>query len=397
MAKNIKKSVAFFERGSWYHRTKEITEDNSIKYGKIGGFQSKEEAEESYYIHKDNFEKSCVLNNINDPNLTFKDYLIYWFDNIYSPIVEPSTRMVTAYAIYSLIIPNMDTDIRLKLVTTEYIDSLLIIINPICKSAANKAREVLHQAMNSAVNEELIAENPVTEAKKYPRKKKSIVIYSERELKKFLKAAHKGNWYLEILLALFLGLRKGEILGLKFTDIDFQKRVINIRRQVAVSAKLDENMNKIGFRIQEYNQVEKDPKTTNGFRKLRIPKKILMELSKRKELVEKRISENPNYKQNGFVSAKENGEFRCESCLNGYIEKLCKRNGLRKITVHGLRHMFATILIENGTPLVKISGLLGHSSVITTFNFYCEVMDDINKINAFMNEKFIVDRIKNIE
>ena len=64
------------------------------------------------------------------------------------------------------------------------------------------------------------------------------------------------------------------------------------------------------------------------------------------------------------------------------------RNGLPKISVHSLRHMFATILIEQGVPLVKISALLGHSSVNTTFESYCDVMDENENIICFMNEKY---------
>ena len=62
------------------------------------------------------------------------------------------------------------------------------------------------------------------------------------------------------------------------------------------------------------------------------------------------------------------------------------------ITVHGLRHMFATILLERGVPLVKISGLLGHASVSTTFEYYCDVMDEQGKIIAFMNDTYAFER-----
>lgn len=55
---------------------------------------------------------------------------------------------------------------------------------------------------------------------------------------------------------------------------------------------------------------------------------------------------------------------------------------------HSLRHMFATILIEQGVPLIKISALLGHSSVNTTFEYYCDVMDENENIICFMNEKY---------
>lgn len=66
-----------------------------------------------------------------------------------------------------------------------------------------------------------------------------------------------------------------------------------------------------------------------------------------------------------------------------------KRNGFPHLTVHSLRHMYASILLEQGVPLVKISALLGHSSIHTTFEFYCETMNDEDSIRDFMNMKFV--------
>lgn len=78
--------------------------------------------------------------------------------------------------------------------------------------------------------------------------------------------------------------------------------------------------------------------------------------------------------------------------MNAALTKLCRRNSLPHITVHCLRHMYATILIEQGVPLVKISALLGHSSINTTFEYYCDVMDENERIISFMNTQFIPER-----
>lgn len=59
------------------------------------------------------------------------------------------------------------------------------------------------------------------------------------------------------------------------------------------------------------------------------------------------------------------------------------------MTVHSLRHMYATILTEQGVPLVKVSALLGHSSIHTTFEYYCEVMDEQERIMSFINDSFV--------
>lgn len=89
------------------------------------------------------------------------------------------------------------------------------------------------------------------------------------------------------------------------------------------------------------------------------------------------------------MSCQPDGKPRGLSSFNQALTRLCDRNGLPTITVHGLRHMFATILIERGVPLVKISGLLGHRSIHTTYEYYCDVMDEKDKIIAFMNDIFV--------
>ena len=60
-----------------------------------------------------------------------------------------------------------------------------------------------------------------------------------------------------------------------------------------------------------------------------------------------------------------------------------------QMAVHSLRHMYATILTEQGVPLMKVSALLGHSSIHTTFEYYCEVMDEQERIISFMNDSFV--------
>ena len=139
--------------------------------------------------------------------------------------------------------------------------------------------------------------------------------------------------------------------------------------------------------------IERNPKTENSYRILRVPKVVMQEVKRRQQLIELRKTDSGiEYKNFDYVCCQENGEPRSLTAMNQALTKICNRNGLPNITVHGLRHMFATILIELGVPLFKISGLLGHSSVHTTYEYYCEIMDEQDKIIAFVNNTFVPQR-----
>lgn len=384
----MSKNIAFFERTSWFHRTKTLMPDHTIKYGKKGGFKTEKEAEESYYKMNEEFEKSMAKTFIqNKHEVNFKDYLIYWFENIYSTRVENSTIALGAYTLYSLILPVLENDVKLRYVNSEFLDALLSKASKVCESAGNKSRELLNIAFKDAILDGFLKVNPVSATQPYPRKKSKVVVFNKKELKKFLELASNDNWYLEILLALFCGLRKGEILALKTNDFDLSKNTISISRQLSANIKLSDDMDTIGYKIENYSLKTKSPKTKNSYRKFKVPSIIIEELTIRIELLNQ-LKQNEGFIDNDFVSCQENGNPHSLSALNQYLTRLCKRNGLPPITVHSLRHMFATILLELGVPIAKISALLGHNSIHTTFEFYCEIMDEDEKIKNFMNNNF---------
>lgn len=383
-----KKSVAFFERGSWYHRTKTLKEDGTVKYGKKGGFESEQDAVKAYKLAEKEFkqqQRKIVMTGKNRQEVMLKDYLIYWYEDVFSQRIKNTTKMIGAYVLYDLVFPNMEQDIKLRYVSVEYMDALLEKVSHSCASAGNTCRAYLNIAFKDAVIEGYIPRNPIPDTKAYKRKAPKITIYSKDKLKIFLKAASKDEWYLEYLLGVFCGLRKGEILGLKFSDFDFEQHTVSVKRQLGANPVMEERSSKIA----SYSVIEKDPKTFNSVRTLRIPQVIETEVLRRKNKIdEDRAALMGGYEDNDYISCQPNGRPHNMSSMNIALTKLCNRNGLPKITVHSLRHMFATILIEQGVPLVKISALLGHSSVNTTFEYYCDVMDENENIINFLNEKY---------
>ena len=225
-------------------------------------------------------------------------------------------------------------------------------------------------------------------SKKYPRKKPKIYVLNKDQIRTFLAAAKQRNWFLEIILALYLGLRKGEIRGLKFNDFNFEERTVHIHRQLAMEMKLQSG----GIEVEKYQLVERDPKTEKSNRILRVPTIVMVELEKRKQRVlTQKIQMGDRYQDNDYVCCQKNGLSHGPHSLNKEIRVICENNSLPHITVHGLRHMFATILLERDVSIAKISGMLGHSSIHTTFEYYLEVMDADKKIVEFMNREFIPD------
>lgn len=383
-----KHSVAFFERGSWYHRTKSFDDKGKIKYGKKGGFATQKEAEANYWLCLQEFEKKQLLNNTRfDKNIFLADYLIIWFEKEFSPRIQNTTRMVTAHIVYDMLLPNIKTDIKLSLISVEYLDALLLQCSKYSSSAGNKCREVLNIAFKNAQVDGYIKNNPMPLTKPYKRKKPTVTIYNKAQVKEFLQEAQKGTWYLEILLALFCGLRKGEILGLKFSDFDKKTETVTITRQLVSNPIIEPNS---GSKISKYELVERQPKTPNSIRRLKIPGIVFYELEKRSVLVENNKEKlQEKYKDYDYISCQENGNPHSLSAFNIALSKICKKASLPPVTVHGLRHIYATILFENGANLSKISALLGHSSINTTFEYYCDVADDGSNIKAFMDNTFI--------
>lgn len=82
------------------------------------------------------------------------------------------------------------------------------------------------------------------------------------------------------------------------------------------------------------------------------------------------------------------------SAINIALNKACKKSGVRQVSVHSFRHIYATVLLERGVPLAKISALLGHSSIHTTFEYYCEVIDERENIKSYIDETFSVEEVE---
>ena len=138
MSQKNNKGVAFFEGSSWFHRIKLLQPDGTGSYSKRGGFQTEAEAEASYYKCEEECKKASrnlQLSKKINTEIGLKDYLLYWFEDVFSERVEKSTRLICGYTLYDLILRNMEHDVTLRFANVDYFDALLAVVAKSCESA----------------------------------------------------------------------------------------------------------------------------------------------------------------------------------------------------------------------------------------------------------------------
>lgn len=241
-------------------------------------------------------------------------------------------------------------------------------------------------ALDQAVKNGLVERN-LSKLTVLPKKVKAeIKPLTVSEVKEILKASRGTDMYLVYLLAISCGMRRGEILGLRWEDIDFTKRLIMVQKSVGI-VKNDGS----GEKDRKHMLILQDPKSLKSKRSIPIDKSLVEELKMhrlRQEIIKK---ENDDiYNDRGMVFARVDGYYMSPWTLLDSYNRLLKKLGIEHHRFHDLRHTFATILLnENESPKV-IQELMGHASVSTTMDIYSHVLEE-TKVNSI---KKIMDKIQ---
>lgn len=392
MEKTIDKGAVFYENGTWNFIAKVVNHTTyTIEYEKRTGFSSIEEAEQAQKQENDRYKKHIArVKSLTNMRYTFFEYLDYWYQNIYLPNSDSSIKICYSWTIYKIIFPKARRDVLIGMVTSDYLNEILDSCKNYCESAGPMINKLFSVALKDAMDDDYLSHNPLTDMKKYYWNGPKMVIYSKDQIRTLLQAAYEyHSIYLEILLALFAGLRKGEIAGLKYSDFDPEKQTVRIERQITRDYQVVVK-NNLSYKILSSEQSIKPPKSLCSYRTLRVHKIIFDELEIRKkenmQLFEKLGVENPEWKE--YISIGSKGSIKCENTCNAALERICVRNSLPRISMHDLRHIFATILIEQGMSLDEISKVMGHKSPSTTFEVYCGIIAAKESISALVDSSF---------
>ena len=216
---------------------------------------------------------------------------------------------------------------------------------------------VFHQAMDAAVQENLIARNP-TEGITLPKKKTAPKqILNDSQLERFMEVIREDSvWYDFFYTELTTGLRQGEICGLMWSDIDEAHGTLAIRRTLHAQK---------GGRL-----VAGETKTGTGKRTITLPPSTAQLLSQRKKR---------SYSQWIFPNPLRPEQPASPGSAYNHLKTLLKRAGLPSIRFHDLRHTFATHALASGVDAKTLSGILGHTQASFTLDTYTHVTGDMQK------------------
>ncbi len=221
----------------------------------------------------------------------------------------------------------------------------------------------LQSALKQAVKERLITHN-VADAIELPKQKKQeMKILTKENISVFMETAKNSIHYPAFLLELSTGLRRGELIGLRWEDIDFHNGILRVKQQIVRCKK--------GLIISE-------PKTEKSKRTISLHKGILEKLKEhKKHQNELKLLLGPAYQDNGLVFCTEDGKPLDPRNFVRHFESVLKKAGLKHIRFHDMRHTFATMALQSGIPAKTIQEFLGHSTISVTMDTYSHVTPEM--------------------
>ncbi len=308
---------------------------------------------------------------------TVGTWMDVWFENVAKIKVRPSSHQTYKGYIDNHIKPNIGnipleklTTMELqkfyrKLLTKGRVERIESTDQPKGLSAktVRNINQVISSAMDFAIAQKIISENPCKAVALPKLEHKEMQTIPAEQLQAFLTEAKATGVYEMYYIELATGLRRGELLGLKWEDIDMKQGIIRVRRQVA----------RIDGKI-----VEAPLKTKNSYRTVTISPQAIEVLKQQK------AKTNDQY-----VFPSPNGGPISPDSVNNMLKRVLERAGIPKVRFHDLRHTFATLALQNGVDIKTVSGMLGHFSAGFTLDTYAHVTTAAQKEAAQTMENLL--------
>lgn len=293
------------------------------------------------------------------------EWLPYWLENIIKPRRKRTTFAKYEVHVRLYLVPVLGSK-RLESLSVADVRRLLVQLEKKTTAAtAKEAHRVLRTALTAACREELVTRNVATLVEPPSVDTREMSPWSLDETLDFLGAARKDPLYAAFVLAIALGFRRGEIVGLRWENLDLDKREIRVRTQ------------RQRVRGEAY---EDDPKGRRRKQTLPLPAICVAPLRwQRMRQAAQRDRAGADWKETGYVFTTRTGQPIEPRNLYRSFTRVADSAGLRVIRLHDARHGCATLLTAAGVAPRVVMEILGHSQIAVTMNVYAHVVQDTQR------------------
>ncbi len=326
--------------------------------------------------------------------LTVAEYMTYWLEHVAEPNIRRTTYATYEGDVRLHIVPGIGKR-KLKTLQAAHIRTWLTQLRTVCQCCAqgkDTARKtprccamdqptccndtlssssirhilrVLRAALQDAVEEELLNRNVARLVQLRVTDDCKVRSFTRTEALRFLQTAEKHRLYALWAVALAMGLRRGEALGLAWADVDLEEGRLTIRRALH---RVDGHL--------ELDQV----KTDASVAVLPIPAPLVTILrGHRKRQFEERFAAGSQWRDTGLVFTTAVGGFIEPRNVNRMFHRLCEIANVPQLRVHDLRHSCATLLFTMGVQTATVQRILRHSSITVTTGTYVEVIEAVQR------------------
>ena len=335
---------------------------------------NKRKAEAELARIRSTYEPPAVVQDLSS-DMPFADYLLQWLD-----IVKVRIK-ITTYGSYEQIVKSvLEPYFRGKGYTLSGLEARHIQqfytekLKKVKPNSVIHYHAVIHQALKYAMKTDLVSQNVAMKVDRPKKNDFQPVFLDAEELQKVFEALKGSKLELPVLVAAFYGLRRGEVVGLRWDAIDFERNTITIRHTVT-STLIDG---------KERIIAQDSAKTKSSMRTLPLVgsfKNYFEEVKAAQELNKQVCGNCYNYQYDGYVFVDEMGDRITPDYLTTAFPAFLKRHGFKRMRFHDLRHSCASLLLANGVPLKQIQEWLGHSDFSTTANIYAH-LDYTSKLSS---------------
>ena len=302
--------------------------------------------------------------------LAIADYMRAWIDTAETLSLAPKTAERYRQLIERQIVPHLGAHALQKLKAAHVADWHAKLLRaggheggPLAPRTVGHAHRVLHKGLADALRRELLTRNPAAIVAPPKVAADEVKILEAEQVKAALAAMRETVIYPQVVVLLATGMRRGELMGLQWGDVDLDAGKLRVERAV-------EKTKAQGLRI-------KAPKTRHGRRTITLPAGAVAVLREhRKAQLETRMALGiGKLPSDAFVFGTVDGQVRDPDRITQDWKRFAAARGVPKVTLQALRHSHASALIASGTDPVTVSRRLGHGSPVVTMSVYAHLFD----------------------